>query len=488
MFLLFHISMLMCFLASFASAQIIALLAPKIEITAGDNGYYNVSGAPSATNETGFFQLISDYDNLFRSNAAAQQACIVFGSLAAVTGCIVITRLLPAIAGIETKALQMAFRKVKLYILACSLGMLAIVLIFVSFGNVSFGASADSFAGYYESLTTSAAFLLGGILGNYDVYAMASCNPVLAGIFFVPLFLLFSVFGFTFLTAVVLRKYDFCAQSIEHSLIKYNLDEKGLFRTRYEWLRYALTKMWTGFWKALCGCRTKERLEMLAAEEFEDDMREAKELKALENKKKGLHRRKKIGSNYYMRDSKEDSHSFSDEDDDTPPQYPPWVWQAIGMEDPLCLYAAQPEVGRGFYVDPASMQFDATDFASNEENYFTPNLAANTIPKAPAPTVAKVYLLVRHQMQKDHQDAWKKLFVLAFVAILIGTVSLQLSVDAAAEMREMADRAASSTTFPLTPLMFTCADPSLGAAYRAVYNYHNSPVMLVSDFCYLPGH
>lgn len=30
-------------------------------------------------------------------------------------------------------------------------------------------------------------------------------------------------------------------------------------------------------------------------------------------------------------------------------------------------------------------------------------------------------------MQKDHQDAWKKLFVLAFVAILIGTVSLQVS-------------------------------------------------------------
>lgn len=30
-------------------------------------------------------------------------------------------------------------------------------------------------------------------------------------------------------------------------------------------------------------------------------------------------------------------------------------------------------------------------------------------------------------MQKDHQDAWKKLFVLAFVAVLIGTITLQVS-------------------------------------------------------------
>ena len=72
--------------------------------------------------------------------------------------------------------------------------------------------------------------MLGGILGNYDVYTMASVDPVLAGIFFVPLFLLFSVFWFTFLTAMVLRKYDFCAQSIDQSLIKYKLDEQVTIR------------------------------------------------------------------------------------------------------------------------------------------------------------------------------------------------------------------------------------------------------------------
>ena len=51
-------------------------------------------------------------------------------------------------------------------------------------------------------------------------------NSVLAAIFFVPLFLIFSVFGFTIITAVVLRKYDFCAQSVEQNLIKYKLEEK----------------------------------------------------------------------------------------------------------------------------------------------------------------------------------------------------------------------------------------------------------------------
>lgn len=67
---------------------------------------------------------------------------------------------------------------------------------------------------------------MGGALGNFDVYNMTPVNPVLAGIFFVPLFLIFSVFGFTILTAVVLRKHDFCAQSVEQNVIKYKLEEQ----------------------------------------------------------------------------------------------------------------------------------------------------------------------------------------------------------------------------------------------------------------------
>lgn len=149
-FLLLHLFVLLGFLSSFAAAQVIAILAPKIETTIGANGYYDILEAPSAVSASGFFQLLAHYYNLFRANDAAQQACITFGSLAALTGCILITRLIPATAGIGTKSLQMTFRKVKLYILASSIGMLAIVLVFVSFGNISFGVATRSFAGYYE--------------------------------------------------------------------------------------------------------------------------------------------------------------------------------------------------------------------------------------------------------------------------------------------------------------------------------------------------
>lgn len=74
------------------------------------------------------------------------------------------------------------------------------------------------------SLTTSAALLLGGTVGNYNLYMMTSVNPVLAGVFFVPLFLVFSAFGFTIVTAVVLRKHDFCAESVQQGVIKYRLE------------------------------------------------------------------------------------------------------------------------------------------------------------------------------------------------------------------------------------------------------------------------
>lgn len=80
------------------------------------------------------------------------------------------------------------------------------------------------------SLTTSAAFLLGGTLGNYDVYTMSSVNSILAGIFFVPLFLVFSAFGFTILTAVVLRKHNLCADSVQQGVLKYKLEKQVTWR------------------------------------------------------------------------------------------------------------------------------------------------------------------------------------------------------------------------------------------------------------------
>ena len=149
-FLLFHLMVLIGLLASFAAVQIIAVLAPNIVSTVRANGYYAITESPTATDETSFFQLVSSYGGLFNTNEVAQQACIVFGSLSGITGCVLTARLIPATAGLETTSLQMTFRKVKYYLLACILAMLAIALIFVSLGNICFGATTGSFAGYYE--------------------------------------------------------------------------------------------------------------------------------------------------------------------------------------------------------------------------------------------------------------------------------------------------------------------------------------------------
>lgn len=132
----------------------------------------------------------------------------------------------------------------------------------------------------------------------------------------------------------------------------------------------------------------------------------------------------------------------------------------------------------GYFSD-----FDISCVSGTSDAYFTPNITEATVPKAPAPSVskvttcvynakssmekvrgmsqyaqslgglgsgvtcfsqpselglvnflslcvgAKVYILVRSQMKKDHEDAWKKLFVVAFVAIIVATVSLQVGMQ-----------------------------------------------------------
>ncbi|KAL8440046.1 hypothetical protein Efla_004030 [Eimeria flavescens] len=472
-----HLLTLLGFLASFAAVQIIACFAPQVAPTISESGNYSVSDGPTAVDEAGFFQLVSDYDYWFYANDVAQQSCAVFGSVTAITGCLLITKLFPALAGAGTKCLQMTFRKVKYFILACSAGMLAILLIFVSFGNISFGTATSSFTGYYESLATSAAFLLGGTLANYDVYDMVAVDPILAGMFFVPLFLIFTVFGFTILTAVVLRKHDFCAQTVEENVIKYKLDEKAVFRTRYEWLKHTMVHRWRAFWKALWAWRGRENLALLDGDDevnFADDIMENKELKKRRSGNSALRKRRTTrGKAYYKHQHADDALSSEAEYYDSPPQYPSWVWQAMGIEDPFSLHATQGKQHQGFYVDPASMTayartygcfsgFALNDTSGPSNSYFTPNIAATTIPKAPTPSVPKVYVLVRNQMQQDHEDAWKKLFVAAFVLIIIATVALQLTVETAAEMREMIALSFSKTAFPLGPLNIICDDRILG--------------------------
>lgn len=110
-----------------------------------------------------------------------------------------------------------------------------------------------------------------------------------------------------------------------------------------------------GFWKEVCRCRSKEKLEILAEDEFEDDIREAQELKASKERKKGEQKRATSHEHYCRHATKEETHSSAEEFYESPPQYPSWVWNEIGMKDPLSIYAANSGTENCFYVDAASM-------------------------------------------------------------------------------------------------------------------------------------
>lgn len=121
-----------------------------------------------------------------------------------------------------------------------------------------------------------------------------------------------------------------------------------------------MAKAWKASWEALCRCRRGENLPFFDASsdyEFDDDMQEAKELTESKRKKKMLpKRKKKKGGDYYSRDQEVNSSSSAEEYFDSPPQYPPWVWQTMGMEDPLGMYAVQPGTEQqAFYVDPGNV-------------------------------------------------------------------------------------------------------------------------------------
>ncbi|CDJ36956.1 hypothetical protein, conserved [Eimeria tenella] len=339
--------------------------------------------------------------------------------------------------------------------------------------------ASSSIAASKLSLTTSAAFLLGGTLGNYDVYTMSSVNSILAGIFFVPLFLVFSAFGFTILTAVVLRKHNLCADSVQQGVLKYKLEKQDLFQTRYEWLRHAMASGCSSFWTALRGCWKPQRISVLEEEShegFQDDVEEAAASKKERTNKKFRSRWREKGKDPIEREQHaEKKHLSIEEDDDSPPQYPSWVWQAMGMEDPINMYSLGSGEKKSFYVDPASVDsyfktygyfrgFGMTGMKESSDCYFQPDIPTTLVDENPAPSVDKVYILVRNQSREDHEDAWKKLFVVAFVAITVATVSLQLSIDTSADIRDMAGRAVAKTGFSLDPVTLACEDTALGLA------------------------
>lgn len=97
-------------------------------------------------------------------------------------------------------------------------------------------------------------------------------------------------------------------------------------------------------------------LEEESHEGFHDDVEEAAASKKEKTSKKFRSRWREKGKDPIEREQHaEKKHLSVEEDDDSPPQYPSWVWQAMGMEDPINMYSVGSGEKKSFYVDPASV-------------------------------------------------------------------------------------------------------------------------------------
>lgn len=145
-----HISVVVGFISSFVVFQVASTLSPTIQTSLGADGVYMIEGAPEASDEVGFFTLVDTYEATFALADGALTGCAVLGALAAMTGCMYTPKYMPAVGSRGARALQATFGKVKYHILVFTSFMLVVLLVFVSLGNIAFGALAASFTGYYE--------------------------------------------------------------------------------------------------------------------------------------------------------------------------------------------------------------------------------------------------------------------------------------------------------------------------------------------------
>lgn len=140
----------------------------------------------------------------------------------------------------------------------------------------------------------------------------------------------------------------------------YAVVAQQVFRTRYEWLVHNVKYGCLAFWKAMIGFWRAQTVALPADGAnygLDDDVEEARELKSKRKvKRRSALANKKKGEDFYRREHNEEEEPSSIEADNaSPPYYPPWVWSAIGMQDPRDKYGLQTGEGQGFYVDPGSI-------------------------------------------------------------------------------------------------------------------------------------
>ncbi|KEP65566.1 UNVERIFIED_CONTAM: hypothetical protein HHA_247370 [Hammondia hammondi] len=421
-FVLVLLTFLFFALASFASD------VPTVSRQVGKDGAVTVESA----------WLSGDLTETLNEKAAAVAAVHtknqLFWTVAAITifcGCILTIQYLQVWGGAAAKTMNWTMKRLLLPVLMCMCFMLVILLLFVAIGNICFGVDNRAFAGFYESLTASAAFLLGGTVGNFDVYDIVANHRVFAGLYFGPLFILFSFLCFNILVALILKIYELCAEEVEKAMKKRRKQESEFKPTRLERWMHGLSSVRKQLESSLASMKSKERIVDIASEDSETE---------------------------------EEEENF-----DGAPRYPAWMWQSMGLPNPYTKEGwidphawSEYQQMYGAWGDSSSQAADAAmqDGWINPEDYYYMQNTTNVTPQMPE--LDKIHRVVQYQQAPDRETSWHKMTCVAFLVVLVLLLSWQLMVTASLDLRKSVDAALRRTAWTPVPQTFAFDDQVLG--------------------------
>ncbi|CBZ55962.1 conserved hypothetical protein [Neospora caninum Liverpool] len=415
------------------------LLASLVSSVPGASSQVGQDGVAIAQSEwltADLSETLNEKASAVATVATMSQLFWTVAAIAVFCGCILMIRYLQVWGGAAAKTMDWTLKRLLLPLLMCMCFMLVVLLVFVAIGNIAFGVDNRAFAGFYESLTSSAAFLLGGTVGNFDVYDIVANHRFFAGLYFGPLFILFSFLCFNILVALVLKTYDSCAEEVETSVKKQTKKESEFQPTRLDRWVHALSGFRKQLQSSIASMKSKEKIVDLASECSDEEK---------------------------VTDS-----------GDEPPQYPAWMWQSMGLPNPYTkegwidphawseyqqMYGAWGDCS--FQQAGAAMQ--GAGWMNADEYYYMQSAAAKN---AQMPELDKIHRVVHYQQTVDRETSWHKLACVAFLAVLVVVVSSQLMVSSALDLRKSVDAALGRTTWIPLPQSYIFDDQSLGGASR----------------------
>ncbi|PFH38239.1 hypothetical protein BESB_005800 [Besnoitia besnoiti] len=423
------------------------LLASFVTSVPAASGVFTEEGFQTVQSEW----LKGDLTESFNEKAATVERVATFSQLfwtmaaiGTLCGCVLMIRYLRVWGGAAAKTMDWTLKRLFLPTLMCIAFMLVVLSLFVAIGNISFGIDNRAFAGYYESLTASASFLLGGTVGNYNVYDIVEDHRIFAGLYFGPLFILFSFVCFNILVALVLKTYDYCAEEVEKSMKKQKKKEDDYRQTRLGRCMHGLSTFWNEVSAGITSTHANEKIVDLASESSQGEKEEA--------------------------------------DDDEPPQYPGWMWQSMGLPSPYTeegwidphiwseygpLYGAWGEcydIYGGTAAEGGWMNADDFYYMQYADMQSQPAI----------PEIDKIQRVVQYKQADDRETSWHKILWTSFLCVLVVVVSWQVLISSALPLQNSVNAALRRTTWTPPPTSYTFDDQSLGLKPLALTVLHPS--------------